>query len=160
MGLFDKISEDDVTIPLKFFAIQTAFEIEQEFNTKVFDYGIVMNGKSDFTPLIPPMITLPPNANYLLYFLVPIDATDNIITNDYYEKSNESNVLGFGAHRFSSALRSDWDLTNFLENKVNTTVYDIGAYRVKEYKGDENTVSNVENIDDLRYRFFRVFASD
>jgi hypothetical protein len=161
MGIFDKISNAN---PLfREFAKKLVSEIEREFNTRVFDYGILVKGEPDFDPLIPFMVSPPPNTKYIFYFLIPIDDADNIITNDYYEKSqkaNEGGFLGFGGYEFSSILRSDWDLTNFLQSKVQSTVYDFGSYKVDEYKGSENTVSNVENIEDLRYRFFRFFAGD
>ena len=104
---------------------------------------------------------------YIFYFLVPIDDADNVITNDYYEKSQKLNsermnsIIGmFAGREFQSILRQDWDVSNFLQNKIKSTVYDTGSLKVEKYEGKENVVPNVEKIEYLRYRFFRFLSAE
>lgn len=161
MGIFDKTS--NVQSIYKEIARKLALTLEAKFNTKVYDYGVAAKGSPDFEALTPFAIVPPNNAKYIFYFLIPIDDADNIITNDYYEKAEKANsggMFGFGGHEFSSILRSDWDLSNFLQSQIHSTVYDTGSLKVEKYSGGENIVPNADKIDDLRYRFFRFFSSE
>jgi hypothetical protein len=165
MGLYDKNS--NVNPLYKQAARKLVTEIEREFNTKVFDFGIAEKGTPDFEALTPFMTVPPSSAKYIFYFLIPIDDADNVITNNYFEKSqklNENSFFSplsmFGASDFQSILRQDWDVSDFLQNKIQSTVYDIGSLKVDKYNGGENIVPNADKIDDLRYRFFRFFSTD
>ncbi len=141
-----------------------AGKIEKAFNTKVYKYGVANKSQDDFEKfgfnLFPPAGT-----ELLFWFLVPIDDADNVITNDYFEKSQMLNKAfpgsmqgRYAASEFQSILRQDWDLSNFLQQQVGTQVYDTGALRVQKYNSGDNIVPHAAAIDDLRYRFFRFFS--
>jgi hypothetical protein len=63
-----------------------ANKIEHEFDTKVLKHGIIEKSESIFKDLIPWGLNTE-NVLYMVFFYVPTDEEDNIITNDYYEKS-------------------------------------------------------------------------
>lgn len=163
MGLFDKHSI--VSDSLRHAASKTAAMIENAFNTKVYDYGIARRGTPDFEYLL--LNTQPfADTKYIWYFLVPVDDADNIITNDYYEKTKKLDTATFNtfdsfiyAREFQNILKKDWDLSNYIQTLWKAYVYDYGSLKVSKYSGKENIVPNAEQIDDLRYRFFRFFMT-
>lgn len=143
-------------------------DVEKEFNTKIYDYGVANKNGKDFESLIPFGFDAPRNAKYILYFMVPVDDADNIITNDYYEKMKNISdmpkdsifsIEGWVVSRkFATILRSDVDLSNYLKRKLRTEVYSVGSLRVKDYNVNDNLVRNARDIEDLRYRFVSFFA--
>lgn len=142
-----------------------ALRIEDKFNTRVYKHGIAKKGTDLFKSLTPFGVMPPQECTYLIFFLVPIDTQDFIITNDYYEKSNKLVGLhpafpstGSLIHEFNSILKSDWDLGKYLKDLFGNNIYTIGSMKVSEYNKTDNLVDNIEKIEDIRYRFIRFFS--
>ncbi len=129
MGLFKEKSFVDTRY--QNFIKEVASNIETLFNTKVYDFGVAEIGSPEFEYLTDKFNTVPlPGSRYIVYFLVPIDDSDNIITNDYYEKQSQINnkVSGsplsiFSSIPFVSILKQDIEISNYLENRMQTTVF-------------------------------------
>lgn len=167
---FNRFAQNS-TVPLGYitFLKSAIADVENKFNTKIYDYGVANKDGSDYEELIPFGFDAPLDANYILYLLVPIDDADNIITNDYYEKLKKVSEIpkekvysldGWAvSSEFTSILKSDWDLSDYLKRKLQTEVYSVGALRVKEYKPNDRIVNHAKDIEDLRYRFIRFFSA-
>ncbi|WP_395092880.1 hypothetical protein ACF3NR_02290 [Vaginella massiliensis] len=139
-------------------------QIENEFDTKVFECGFYSKSDSNFKQLQPMGAIPPDNAEHIFYFLVPIDDADNIIFNNYYElfQATQSGLMFTpsnrrAVHEFQANLREDIELVNFISNAIENYVYPIGAKKVLSYKPTDNIVKNAEKIEDLKYRFFRFY---
>ena len=164
MGLFKEKSYVDPRYHN--FTKDVAKTIETLFNTRVYDFGVAEVGSHEFNFLTTKFNTNPlQGSKYIVYFLVPIDDCDNIITNDYYEKCeqinggvNNSPLSIFTSISFTSTLKRDIEISNYLERRMQTTVYSTGSLKVSNYEPNDNIVKNATEIDDLRYRIFRYFA--
>lgn len=139
-------------------------KVEQQFNTKVFQFGVARKGTKEFETLAPFMTVAPEGAELLYWFLIPIDDGDNVITTNYYEKAQKLNnqipfspLAPFAQHEFQSILRQDWDVSNYLQQLVGCQVYDTESTTVKEYSAGDNIVPHADKIEDLRYRFFKFY---
>jgi hypothetical protein len=147
-----------------------AKKIEQQFNTKVFKFGVAKKGTSEFDSMTPFGTIASEETDLLFWFLIPIGDADNVITNNYYEKAqifNDQNtnysyspLLDFGQSEFQSILIQDWDVSNYLQELVDTQVYDTGSMKVNSYNAGDNIVSNAAKIEDLRYRFFKFYTQN
>lgn len=139
-------------------------QIENEFDTKVFEFGFYSKNSTEFRELQPMGAIPPDNAEHIFYFLVPLDDADNIIFNNYYElfQATQSGLMFSPSSRratyeFQENLREDIELVNFISRAIENHVYPIGSKRVTNYKPTDNIVKNAEKIEDLRYRFFRFY---
>lgn len=143
-----------------------AQSVEQEFNTKIFKFGIAYKGTNEFKSLAPAMVIAPDDAEYLFWFLIPIDGSDNVITNDYYEKEQRlhghnmfSSFADSAQHEFQSILVLDWVVSKYIQEELmGCKVYDTGSVKVGTYGVGDNIVANADKIDDLRYRYFRLYS--
>lgn len=140
------------------------FQIENEFDTKVFDCGFYSKNSTKFKELQPMGAVPPENAEHIFYFLVPLDDADNIIFNNYHQlyQATQGELFGSPSDRrarqnFQENLREDIELVNFISNAIDNRVYPIGSIRVSNYNSTDNIVNNAEKIDDLRYRYFRFY---
>jgi hypothetical protein len=141
-------------------------KVEQQFNTKVFQFGVARKGTKEFEELAPFMTVAPEEAELLFWFLIPIDDADNVITNNYYEKAQKLNnqnmfsPLGaYAQYEFQSILRQDWDVSNYLQQTVGCRVYDTGSMTIEKYNASDNIVPHADKIEDLRYRFFKFYTT-
>ncbi len=160
-------------IPPEFFTKKVAFlryvkksvveQVENKFNTKVLRFGIETKGTNEYDNLSQNQSVLgaqrlypsiPLNAMYLVWLLIPIDDSDNIITNDYYEKveSQKQTDIDF-------CFRTDWNVTEFLHKILGCQIWDTGNKRFSEYQPSDKLVTDFEKIDGARYRYFRFFMS-
>lgn len=170
INYLDKICEEpNLTVDLETticneFVKLFKMELEEKFNTKIYDCGFYSKYSDDFKKFQPLGAIPPENAEYLFYFLVPIDDEDNIVTNNYYELYNKTkNGIMFSSSNrqsvfeFQQNLKEDSQVLNYIAKQMETDVYPIGALRVNQYFEYDNIVQNAEKIDDLRYRFFRFY---
>jgi hypothetical protein len=139
-------------------------QIENEFDTKVFECGSYSKNSSEFTELQPMGAIPPENAEHIFYFLIPLDDADNIIFNNYHQlyQATQGGLMFSPSSRravdeFQRNLREDIELVNFISKAIDNRVYPIGSRRVSNYKPTDNIVENAEKIDDLRYRYFRFY---
>ena len=147
------------------FAEMTAAKIEKIFNTKVYAYGCANKREKEFQELTPLGVNSPDGAGRIFWFLIPIDDEDNVVTNDYYEKlqntqgANDLSIFGsLSIDDFQSILREDSEISNYLSSLMNCQIFSIGAVRVSEYSATDNVVANIKEIEDVRYRYFKFYT--
>jgi len=139
-------------------AKSVAVEIETKFKTKVLRYGVESRGTKEFESLKPFFAVVPQNAEYLFWLLVPIDESDYIVKTDYF-KYEEWKRQGSRqtAQYYEETLKQDWDLTNYLTKFLNCQIYDNGGMKIESYKDSDNTIPDIEKIEDIKYRLFRFY---
>ena len=110
---------------------------------------------------------MPDAIKYILYFLIPIDSDDCIITVDYFKRKNkiakrtglEAWSPDFEASNFYKSLKSDFDVAKFLERWANPNqIIVVGSYSETEYTKNANIVPHAQEIEDLRYRVIKILA--
>lgn len=144
-------------------------KIEMEFNTKVFDFGILIkNRDKKFQELLPLGFPISFKAFYMGYILVPIDDADNIITKDYYVKYKEVEDVDihdswnqFKMQEFANTLREDTEICDYIVNEFKGgNAYNIGATRVNNIKEFSTFIENIEKIEDVRFRHIFYFVDE
>jgi len=158
--MFDKNS--NVPYDLKKYSDHLTFQIEQKFNTTIYDYGVTSKGSKDFIFMTPFGITPPNEAYYIFYFLIPVDKNDYIISNDYYDKIPKSKgyipIHGFRNVTFYQSLIDSDELVNFIQSKVHSIVYDFGSYTDIDLNNKNALVPNASKIKSIQYKFYRFFG--
>ena len=169
-GYFDKGTTADKTRIR--YAGNIARQIEKEFNTKVFDYGVATSNCQYFDFLTNISIGFLAKmkiqeVSYAYYFLIPIDSMGFVVSNDYADYKQEMSqfnqftiMAAMSAQQFYGDKkngRTDSDVCNFVGSLVKTRVYQGGAYRPKSYQRDENLVVGALHIEGLTYRFIKFF---
>lgn len=169
-GYFDKGTTADKTRIR--YAGNIARQIEKEFNTKVFDYGVATSNCQYFDFLTNISIGFLAKmkiqeVSYAYYFLIPIDSMDFVVSNDYADYLQEMSqfnqftiMSAITAHQFyveEKNNRTDSDVCCFVGSLVKKEVYQMGSYRPKNYQSEDNLVKGAQDIADLRYRFIKFF---
>ncbi|MBC3540697.1 hypothetical protein ACFSC6_12475 [Rufibacter sediminis] len=141
-----------------------ALQIEKKFNTKVIKCGAFDNTKEQFNSLAFNMVK-PSNAENLFFFLLPVDDEKNLITKNYienYRQLNDSSLFSLNgklaAFEFQKNLIKSTQVKAFLQAETGKTVYDSGSMDISAYKGNENELVGIHDIEDAKYLFFRFYS--
>lgn len=143
-----------------------AENVEQKFNTKIFKFGVAQKGTQEYESLAPSIIKATDNTEFLFWFLIPFNVAGDAITNDYYVK--ERRLRGYDmsspnidvvSNEFESILRPDWMISEYIkEELLGHEVDSTGSIDAPTYALDDNIVPYADKIEDLEYRYFRLYT--